>query len=74
MNLTIDISPDDLANIIVDNSIHVLHCRNVLESIIKSAKKQLEVQSEEVEQIDYLLSEYKFHSEERKQQDKEKQR
>lgn len=58
MQITIDVTPDDLANIIVDNSLNKLHSRNLLMSIIDKARKQVEIQTDEIEQIEYLLSEY----------------
>ena len=58
MQITIDVTPDDLANIIVENSLNKLHSRNLLMSIIDKARKQVEIQTDEIEQIEYLLSEY----------------
>ena len=71
MQITIDVTPDDLANIIVDNLINAMHCRNVLTAIIDKARKQAEIQSDEIEQIEYLLSEYEYKTEASKETKKE---
>ena len=57
MHITIEIKPDDVANIITDLKFKKCFSKNLLDSILKIVKKEYEIQLEELDIIQTVLNE-----------------
>lgn len=57
MKIEINITPDDLAKIIVDMKFNRLKCKNVLEQIINNVSTNIDVQFDELNQLQVISEE-----------------
>ncbi len=57
MKIEINITPDDLANIIVDLKFKRPNCTKVLENILATVRSDIETNYEELEQLQILSDE-----------------
>ena len=57
MRIEINITPDDLANIIVDMKFKRLNCNKVLENIIDTVRSDIETNYEELDQLQIISDE-----------------
>ena len=57
MKIEINITPDDLAKIIVDMKFNHLKCRNVLEQIVTTVHSDIEIKMEELDQMQIISDE-----------------
>lgn len=57
MKIELNITPDDLAKIIVDMKFNRLKCKNVLEQIINTVQSDIEVNFEELQQLQIISDE-----------------
>ncbi len=57
MKIELNVTPDDLAKIIVDIKYNRLKCKSVLEQIIKTVQSDIEVKMEELEQMQIISDE-----------------
>ena len=57
MKIEINITPDDLAKIIVDMKFNRLKCKNVLEQIINNVSTNIDVQFDELNQLQIISEE-----------------
>ena len=57
MKIEINITPDDLAKIIVDMKFNRLKCKNVLEQIVNTVSSDVETNMEELNQLQIISDE-----------------
>ena len=57
MKIEINITPDDLAKIIVDMKFNRLKSKNVLEQIINTVQSDIEINFEELQQLQIISDE-----------------
>ena len=57
MKIELNVTPDDLAKIIVDMKYNRLKCKSVLEQIVSTVKSDIEIKMEELEQMQIISDE-----------------
>lgn len=57
MRIELNITPDDLANIIVDMKFKRPNCKKVLENIIDTVRSDIEINYEELNQLQIISDE-----------------
>lgn len=57
MKIEINITPDDLANIIVDMKFKQPNCKRVLEKILDTVRSDIEINYEELNQLQIISDE-----------------
>lgn len=57
MRIEINVTPDDLANIIVDMKFMRPNCKRVLENILETVRSDIEINYEELNQLQIISDE-----------------
>lgn len=57
MRIEINVTPDDLANIIVDMKFMRPNCKRVLENILETVRSDIEIHYEELNQLQIISDE-----------------
>lgn len=57
MRIEINVTPDDLANIIVDMKFMQPNCKRVLENILETVRSDIEINYEELNQLQIISDE-----------------
>lgn len=57
MRIEINVTPDDLANIIVDMKFMRTNCKRVLENILETVRSDIEINYEELNQLQIISDE-----------------